>query len=153
MGVGNYLINGGKTVYIDHEQIYGAYDLEKSQYVYIEFETDYEELFDQMVESFIDLMPESYDVLQNEYSSEGARIIAENGFYTVQVKDWEGYVAVSIVLKEDELYCDCIHPLAEYHLDTRATTLFDTLANGYQLRLRTCSWTTGPYVASTSKAA
>lgn len=154
MGVGNYLINNGKTVYIDYDQIYGTYDLERSQYAYIECETDYQEYFDQMVESLIDLMPVSYEVVYGKYdSSEESQIIAENNFYTIQVKDWEGYVAISLVLKQDDTYCDSVHPLANYHLDTRATTLFDSLARCYQLRIRTCSWTSGSYEPSTSKAA
>lgn len=146
MGVGNYFIENGKTVQINHQQIYGEYTDEGFELIEDEF--DYQFYFDEFIVRLRELIPESYDPYDGYDHRESSRIIAENNFYAVQVKDWEGYVAVSLALKEDDGFHSGVHPLAEYHLDARANTLFDKLATCFELRISTCAWTSGAYEIS-----
>lgn len=146
MGVGNYFVTNGRTVQVDHNQIYGEYI--DGEHEFIEDEWDYTHLFNNFLEIVGDQLPTGYEQVNKYDHHEGARIIAENGFYTVQVKEWEGYVAISLVIKDDDEYEEGVHPLAKHHLDTRATTLFDKLATCYELRIRTSAWTSGKYEIS-----
>lgn len=147
MGVGNYCADNGITVQVSHEQIYGEYTIDGG-YELIEDEFDYQIYFNEFIGNLNSLIPKSYDLVDEYDHYESARIIAENGFYTVQVKDWEGYVAVSLVLKENNDFHSGVHPLGEYHLETRANTLCDELASCYELRVSTSAWTSGDYEVS-----
>lgn len=120
MGVGNYAINNGKTVQIDHSQLYG--DFTEDGFELIQHEFDYQLYFNEFLTDINGLIPDAYEAVDEYNHRESSRIIAENNFYTIEVKDWEGYVAISLVLKdEDERYEAGIHPLAEYHLESRVS--------------------------------
>jgi hypothetical protein len=92
MGVGNYLLRDAKTIYIDDESVYGAWNSEKEQFEFVECDFDYQFLYDCMIEHILELLPKSYTPVKRKFHDE-RRVIAENGFYDISVVDWQGYIA------------------------------------------------------------
>ena len=146
MGVGNYLLRDAKTIYIDDESVYGAWDREKEQFEFVECEFDYQFLYDCMIEHILELLPKSYMPVKRKFHGE-RRVIAANGFYDISVVDWQGYLALNVELKEaDEFDPWEYHPLAVYHHEKAATRIFDSLYHcGLQLSQRSSGWTSSRY--------
>ncbi len=147
MGVGNYTITNGKTVQVDHQQLYGDYNTEDG-FEWIEGEWDYQFRFNDFISEVLELIPSSYEVVDEYDHGESSKIIAENNLYTIQIKDWDGYVALSLAIKEDDRYDAGVHPFAQYHLEKRAAILFDKLATCFDLRIPCGPWTSGSYEVS-----
>lgn len=136
MGVGNFYIDDAETVYIDKD-------------IFIDTQDDelYPFYFEDLTESIRQVLPESYDQENRYFGRDEGRVIAENGFYQIVLTDWEGYIAVSVALKETDYWQgNGICSLASYHLNARARKIFDALSEFYDLRIRCCAWTSGPYV-------
>lgn len=147
MGVGNYSVENGKTVQVSNSQIYGEY-ITGDEFENSECGLDYQVYYGEFIEHVRELMPENYEAIDTHDRYTSARTIAENSFFTIQVQPWEGYVAISVVVKEDEGYTEGVHPLAVHHLDARAKTVFDKLATCYNLRVSCGAWCSGSYEIS-----
>lgn len=138
MGVGNFFINGAKTVYIDDDQVSDIDENGNSEYD--------EYMYDDMVQLIREALPTSYVPVDRRYDHDEGLVIAENGFYEVVVTSWTNYYAVSIaVIEQDEYSSGNVESLAKYHLESRSKSFFDKLTEYYDLRIRTCAWTSGSY--------
>jgi hypothetical protein len=152
MGAGNYFLDNAHTVYVDHDQVYGEWDSSKDQYQYIETEDDFAFHYDDFIDGLTDLIPATYSFFTEVNIvcgyRECRRIVAENGFYNISVVDYHSYFAVNVELKaarEGEPWE--FNPLAVHGHARAAARIFDSLATRYQLRIRTCAWTSGKRAA------
>lgn len=144
MGVGNYYLENAETVYVDHESVYGEYLLDENRYSEIDHDDDYRFLYEDFIRGLRALLPASYEEVDRFAGgrNEGV-VVAENGFYCLTVVDWQTYFAVNLCLKTND-YGET-HPLAAYHQDAAASSLFNKLSQQYPLRVRCGPWTTGTY--------
>lgn len=135
MGAGNFILDDAKTVYILNEEIYP--EDEDGQISYDSF------YLEDVVENILNVLPKSY------YTSDGwcedGKVIAENGLYLIVTHGWEGYLAVSVVPKDESEWGNNIHSLAAHHLPARATAIFNELDEMYDLHIRCSAWTSGKY--------
>ncbi len=160
MGVGVYWQENAFTVFVDDEELYAEYSIEKQQHENIEHDDDYQSLHEDFVQEVLELLPESYEVLTDtweggySFGDVSRQILAENGFYRVSLVDWHGMQAINVELRQAH-YSDSweFNPLAVHHHGRAATKIFDALAERFALRGRTSGWTTGCYVKSTEKLA
>ena len=152
MGIGNFYLKNAHTVYVDHDQVYGEWDVERSQFELIENDDDFLFFYDEFIESVVEVIPASYERFTMrvvEYDRHDCRrMIAENGFYRISVVDYHTYFAVNVELKTA---WECApweyNPLAVHGHARAASRFFDALATRYELMVRTSIWTTGKRAA------
>lgn len=139
MGVGNFYLPNAHTVYISDEQIYGDdEDYEQDQdHRYFRYQDLLAEIQTRTSASFIEVL---YDQFEDD-----CRVIAESGLYLITIREWEGYVAVNVVIKSDILEGPR-RGLAEATHWSSAKKLFDALTEVYNLKVRCSAWTSGDYV-------
>jgi len=142
MGAGNFTLANAETVYVDDVYVIGETEEEQMDQDSINWK------YEDMVETILEQLPDSFSAVKNEWY-EGGSIIAENNFYTVVVTGWQGYYALSVVLKDnDNRYDWGINPLAAHHHAGVAHRFFDKVHDIYPLRVPTSAWTSGPYEKS-----
>ena len=148
MGVGNFFVRNGRSVYVDHEEVYGEFSLEENRFELIEDDYDYELRFNDLCEEVKSLLNSSYTQLDGVFQRdvEGV-VIGENGLFLVTIVDWESYFSVNVIPRPD--LEDHVQNLAHATIDRASLALFDKMAEHWYLRVRCCAWTSGPY----SKAA
>lgn len=139
MGVGNFYLTNAHTVYVDHEHIYDEvesddFDAQPWQY-------------DDLISNIKSVLPTTFvdnSKYVTEYQDE-CLVLAESGLFVVTVRDWQGYVAVNIAIK-DSISEGPTLGLANHHHWPTARKIFDALAELYPLRVRCCAWTSGEYI-------
>ena len=147
MGVGNYWLENAETVYVDYDDIYSAEEGEDYDFIDQEFE------FADFKSNVLSCLPKSFTPTDRYFNREG-RVLAKNGFYDLVLVCWEGYVAVNLVVKEEDYRSPWErNPLADYHLTRTAGIIFDKLHALYPLRVRCSGWTSGQYTPSQPLAA
>lgn len=148
MGVGNFFVRDGRSVYVDHEEVYGEFSLEENRFELIEFDEDYGFRFNEFCKAVKSLLNESYEQFDGKFlrDIEGI-VIGENGLFLVTIVDWESYFSVNVIPRPD--LEDHVERLAHATIDRASLTLFDRMAELWDLSVRCCAWTSGPY----SKAA
>lgn len=148
MGVGNFYVRDGRSVYVDHEAVYGEFSLEENRFELIAHDDDYEFRFNDFCKEVKALLNTSYTQFDgvSRRDVEGL-VIGENGLFLVTIVDWEGYFSVNVIPRPD--LEDHVERLAHATIDRASLTLFDRMAELWDLSVRCCAWTSGPY----SKAA
>jgi len=148
MGVGNFFVRDGRSVYVDHEEVYGEFILEEDRFEQIECDEDYRFMYEDFCEEVKSLLNTSYTQLNgvSRRDVEGVAV-GENGLFLVTIVDWESYFSVNVIPRPD--LEDHVERLAHATIDRAALALFDRMAELWDLRVRCCAWTCGPY----SKAA
>mgnify|MGYP000892728469 FL=1 len=126
MGIGNYYLNGARSVYIDLEQVFGE------DYVYCDHE-DYVNLLWHIKQS----LPKTYSETHAIWLDDNSKLIAQSGMFRVSIVQWGGYFAVNVEVIPDQKASS----LAEFRLDQEADRIFDHLGGFYNLRVRSCAWT------------
>ncbi|HMX98812.1 MAG TPA: hypothetical protein PKC44_03410 [Agitococcus sp.] len=143
MGIGNYLLVGAESVYIDKEQVYGEnYWLEE------DYEFDSKFLFEDLIYHIREALPSSFHDTARCWLDRERQIIAESGMFRVSIVDWDIYFSLNIEIIDDIQ----IASLAKYHLNKTANRIFDKLNQIYDLRVRDTAWTSGKRTLTQSAA-
>lgn len=146
MGAGNFSLANAESVYIDDSQLFGDTDEELDHDL---FNINYDEVID----TLRTCLPTSFSNVEGEWH-EGGRVIAESSFYKIVVTGWVNYLAVSVLLQDnDDRYDWGINPLAAHHHYDVSIKFFDKIHELYPLRVATSAWTSGSYVPQATKAA
>jgi len=136
MGVGNYYLTGAKTVYIEHEAIYGD---EPDGVFDAAFLVD-----ESLIPLIADSLPKSFCTLPRTdryWADRERKVIAESGLFRVSLVDWHGYFAVNVEVIDEQLAT----PLARHMLEKTASRIFDALNEVFALRVRNTGWTSSLY--------
>ncbi len=148
MGRGNWCLGQSdvhRLVYVEVLDVGNRYDSDDIDYAYADFYRTLKSAF-----------PGSFDWLVRGVSCDGRdhsrmrdggysrdeMIVAENRLYEV-VMDSDGdfwHQGLAIVVKENA------PAFAHFHLNRLADRVFTKLAESYNLSVRCCAWTSGPYV-------
>lgn len=146
MGAGNYLPHEhARCVYLSDECVYSKED---------EDSWDFEQyLWDDLVDDIRTHLSKSYkddDGWTGEH-----HLISSNGFYEVSLLTYCDNLVLTVQAKKADCWRDPweYNPLAIAGLDDAAEALFSKLhASGYQMRVRHCAWTSGPYQPAAAQA-
>lgn len=140
MSVGNFKLEGAETVYVDYDEVYGtdedSSDDENRYFRYQDFICALQEHLPKTFEP----CPDGAKTYQDN-----CRVIAESKLFVITVREWEGYIAVNLDLRDDILDTPSEN-MAKRHQASNAKKFFDALLDRYTLRVRCCAWTSGSYM-------
>jgi len=126
MGIGNYHLDGARSVYIDLEQVYGE------GYLFCDHE-DYQNLLQHIKQS----LSISYRETHAIWLDDDRKLIFQSGMFRVSIVEWGYYFSLNIEVIANRPASS----LAEFRLDQEADRIFDYLSGFYDLRVRSSAWT------------
>ncbi|MCB1810736.1 MAG: hypothetical protein KDK04_03285 [Candidatus Competibacteraceae bacterium] len=145
MGVGVFWMADAKTVIIDKEAVYGEWSRDYPYgFAGIVYEDDFQIRYQDFEDELRELLPASYEPVENRWR-DMAFVIAANRFYEVCLNDWETDFYLSMALRPGFDTESGFHTLAVANHAGAALAIFQRIARFYSLRVRTGSYTTGPY--------
>ena len=158
MGRGNAWPRGGndrefRMVYVDCESIYGENYWDNDDEFLLQ--DNYNDFKENLIGAIQTMFPSFDKPSKDNWEGNEDFILLENQLMQVKLIDNESSIAVVLQVKEFWDYHTKYKNLANHLLPNMAKKLFDELSSGYgyKLRVRSCAWTSRPYIPTNQKEA